>query len=231
MTRRWFKPLVAAAAACVIGAVLVVWNLPGPGGASIAWADVRQHARSASSVVFTATDMTRADGGGKMVKTMYKSKNPHLLRIETSRPAPAEDLMITLIDLNAGKVLVLVPGKKQAIWHAEQKDASVPRVDFLDRMLYLISGADKRLGKREIDGQTLEGVQITSPTETVEFWVSPQTGYPVLVNGKKTGGPAESSEFSGRFVFDEELSDSLFALQVPEGYQVVTSVKGTPPGN
>ena len=75
------------------------------------------------------------------------------------------------------------------------------------------------LGEKEIDGRALIGYRFESGDRPLTVWADPETHQPYLMETSQVGALASDITI-GQFEFDKELDESLFSLEVPEGYKV-----------
>jgi outer membrane lipoprotein-sorting protein len=81
------------------------------------------------------------------------------------------------------------------------------------------AGKVERLGAQTIDGRAAEGFRIELGSIEVKIWADPKTSLPIRVEHLRTS-PPEVHIVMTDFQVDVELDESLFSLDVPEGYTV-----------
>jgi len=74
----------------------------------------------------------------------------------------------------------------------------------------------EELGKQQIDGRTLLGFRATHPEAEITIWADPETALPVRV--EQVSG--QMRVICRNLQFDVPLDESLFSMEVPEGYKV-----------
>jgi len=231
----------AAAAAIIIIAALVGIYLFGGSidGTSVAWADVvrqMQQVRTATWMevheVFPPDDENVfVDDLGHVAQCAYKAPGRWRLDV-TSKHIRGEDKHIEeskeiqIWDFNAGKGLLLDPEKMTASPSSYEPE---PGKDSLFRT-FLSPKADipadaEPLGTKQVGGRETVGFRIRLKGDGTDFlmgdvseiWVDAKTKRLVL---------AETHDAERRwvstlknFIFDQELDDSLFSLELPEGYK------------
>ena len=214
-----FKKLIpTAAAACIVAGitVAVVFLTLGNGGAHIAWADVQEHIRNARTMTFKMT--TEIEGSpNKKVDEKVMFKEPGLMRREMVGPTKR----IIIMDQQQGKMIILEEATKKAIilylpgFPAEGRENQIKQ-NFLTGIKKLIEESETELGEKEIDGRAAKGYRVEKGNQTFTIWADAETGQPVEVNMTMFQG--EARKIMSDFEFDVELDESLFSLEVPEGY-------------
>ncbi|KKL12349.1 hypothetical protein LCGC14_2536640, partial [marine sediment metagenome] len=90
--------------------------------------------------------------------------------------------------------------------------------NFLTGIKKLIEESETELGEKEIDGRAVKGYRVEKGNQVFTIWADAETGQPVEVNMTMYQGYAR--KIMSDFKFDVELDESLFSLDVPEGYTV-----------
>ena len=221
---RYAKLATAAAVLLIAGILVSVLGL-GNGGASLAWADVYAEVHAAQTVIYTAqsgpTDNVKV--AGQNVKAFYKE--PGLFRVEKSRSASSKEghePLIMIGNASSGQLLHLYPMTKRAVRKEMHVKAS-DRTSLIDRLFQMIDGADEELGEKTFDGRKLRGFLVTRSSGSIEFWVDPKTRYPVFAKGRKTDGPGKGDAWTAEFIFNADIDDALFSLELPDGYELQNS--------
>jgi len=75
------------------------------------------------------------------------------------------------------------------------------------------------LGEKEIDGQIAKGFQATGPDVELTIWADPQTALPIRMEQQWRQMQFVCTDFQ----FDIELDESLFSMEIPEGYSELPS--------
>jgi len=70
------------------------------------------------------------------------------------------------------------------------------------------------LGEKEIDGRTAKGFHATGPDVELTIWADPQTALPIRTEQKWHQMQFTCTDFQ----FDIEMDESLFSMEIPEGY-------------
>jgi hypothetical protein len=126
---------------------------------------------------------------------------------------------ITIIDLEAGKILALDTEKKEAAYVDLKGLPSMP--NYMEILRNLIAGLQEHpeftveeLGEREIAGQKLIGFRATHPKAEITIWADPVTALPVRI--EQISG--QMKIICKNLVFDVPMDETLFSMDVPEGY-------------
>jgi hypothetical protein len=203
------SPIIKIAAAVVmIAAVLIGVILLDMNGTSTAWASVSQYILTAQTAIFDA------QVGQMSIKMIAGEK--HLKEI---LPGGIE----TIIDYEAGKMLVLDPNSKNAMFVRLDGLPEAP-ANFFDRIK---TGVEKlknssdavveSLGQRQINGIDAQGLRAYIPEGTdMRIWSDPATNRPVLIEIDKILG--ETRLVVSNIQWDQPIDPNLFSMEVPNGY-------------
>jgi hypothetical protein len=168
-------------------------------------------------------------------------RGPHLQRTEILAPdSTIESIQIS--DMKAGKHVILSPNEKKLVELAsqvtidfdsgktsEEAIGPTPDVDLIASIRDIPADATTRLPERTIEGKPVVGffsrqtIATTQGTDTWErtYWVDPGTKLPVRVEVSHYSTDPRSARsdwvLSG-FVFDEDVPESEFSLELPPGY-------------
>lgn len=238
------KMVRLAAAAAVLVAVFAGLQFL-TGSSSTVWAQVRDQVAAAKAVVYKATIDTVENG------------QPVQARIE----ATLADEYGTRMDAYVGKQLIgrsftledrksnihIFPAKKKYI---EVELTEENRIENGDPKLIVesfLKGDYKKLGKREINGITVEGIQSKDVSPTAGFpggrglmeavgktsaevvgslWVDVDTGWPVEITLDITDkdGNEQMTIVVSDFQWDAQIDPASFASVIPEGYELMYKV-------
>jgi outer membrane lipoprotein-sorting protein len=225
----------ASAAVAVAASVLVMYVvLSNAAGGARAFAAVAEALKSVRSATWKTT--TVAKGGQN--ETITSSSVAMFLapsheRMETDFQGAKS---IHIMDGQKDKVIVLVPATKTAMVIDLKNlppDRGSPFGNTFQELRKLVSeaqsGAQKaeRLGVETIDGRRAEGFRIQTGAHEVKIWSDAETLLPVRVEQNTTGAAAgpEGHTVMTDFRVDLDLDESLFALEVPEGYTLQQTVQ------
>ncbi len=206
-----------AAAAVVIVAVLIGLNQII--GSTPAFAEIVRPLLTARTATFK---MTMKVEGGPTQTADCMFMEPLRMRQTTSQGA------IVISDLQEVKIVTLMPAEKKAtVVEMENIPENEEQVQFnmFHEIRKRIQEAQetedesvKFLGEKEIDGLTAIGYHVQKPGVDITVWADPQTKLPVQMEyivGAVTYTMTD-------IVFDVELDESLFSLEIPEEYTVRT---------
>jgi hypothetical protein len=136
---------------------------------------------------------------------------------------------IEIVDLQQSKVLTLNPEKKTAtvIEIKNMTDEQKREADMFGEFRRLIQQAQQMgdesvefLGKATIDGRSAIGYRVLEPGVDITVWASAETLLPIRLRYSRQ---MERMEYIiSDIAYDVELDESLFSLEVPEGYTVHT---------
>ncbi len=198
-----------AAAALIIAAILFVYSFSG--SESVAFADVMRNIQNARTLTYQSV-ITPADQEPQVLKTMVL--DPHLMRVELP------DGSIWITNHGRGKTLLLDSKRKQAVMSSTPQNT----LDLYDTFRNFRTVPDftvRDFGRHTIDGTQAIGFRLTKENDDNEIivWADPQTSHPIRIEQtmKDKDGKVIKS-ITTKIVFDAMLDESLFRLDVPEGY-------------
>ena len=133
---------------------------------------------------------------------------------------------IVISDFQQGKIVTLMPAQNKAvIVELENMPEDQSNFNMFSEIRKHIQEAQQTqdesvqfLGEKEIDGLTVIGYHVQKPAVDITVWADPQTKLPVEMT--TTSGPTTYTMTD--IVFDVELDESLFNLEIPDGYTVHT---------
>jgi len=206
-----------AVAAVVVVAVVVGFNVFLGGGTGAAFAQVVEQLHNAQTLVYSLITMTGQDAM-PTVRTDIAFKEPGLLRTSTA------DGYVTVVEAtDAGvKGISIVPPMKEYL-EFEFSFADVPDDSetgpyvSVEKLRALPAQADEALGRKQIDGRTLDGFRVTEGDTTTTVWLDPKTGELARAEMEFAHTPGMNLIMTD-FQFDAPLDDSLFRLVPPAGY-------------
>ena len=218
-----------AAAAVIIIAVIIGLNLVGgKAGSNLALADVIKHIQG-SSYTFDLTVVTENQGSAPFI--IHASVlEPGKMRLDA--PSGAGD-MSSIIDTTTGQSLLLFHRNKagQIMTNpVPNLNAGVGGILILctrsiENLWNLRDGTEKKLGKKEVDGRPAEGFKVSSWDQYFNYeytiWAHTETAEPILVEVVMTPLQESSEKIiwtMNNFDLHVELDESLFSLEVPQGY-------------
>ncbi len=207
----------AVAAMIVLAAVLGLYLFTG-GGATSTYAQVVDLLHNAHTMTFSIVNQTGVETM-PTVRTQIAFKEPGYLRTSTA------DGFVTIVHASGGEVrgLNLIPLQKKYNTFGFTNAPDVHKPDggpyvSLEKLRALPNQADEALGRKPIDGRTLEGYRVHETDTTTTVWVDPKTGEPARVEMEFPAAPGMNMILSD-FRFDVPLDDSLFSLEPPAEYE------------
>ncbi|MHC4085176.1 MAG: zf-HC2 domain-containing protein [Planctomycetota bacterium] len=168
---------------------------------------------------------------GHVARCAYKAPGRRR-RDVTTKLMPNTEIIehrhISIIDLNAGKALLLAPQEMTAELHSF-KPASVKDLlyDIFLNPERNIPPEAEVLGSKKIGNNEAVGFRILKKGDGTDFWSGDIAEIWVDVKTKRVAlietGAADGGWMfrTKNFVFDLELDDSLFSLEAPEGYKEI----------
>ncbi len=202
-----------AAAAVVISGVLITMHFAGLSTGTVTFADVIKPILNAQTAVLDII-IGEEEAGGPVIHDQIKGP---LIRRTVSH---MED-DITIIDLEAGRILTLNVSKKEAAYIDLKGLPSMP--NYLDTLRNIISELQERpgfeveeLGKQEIDGREAIGFLARHPRVELTIWADPETALPVRIEQVE----GQMKAICKNVKFDVPMDESLFSMEVPEGYKL-----------
>jgi hypothetical protein len=220
-----------------IGISYIVKNHHG----SVAFGEVFEAMRQTKTVTWTESaevsppdnENTIQISSGHITRCAYKAPSHKRREVTQMLIHPKtkhiyEHKHVEIIDRNAGKELVLNPQEMTAaIYSFEPVSGEDPLFDvFLNPKQNMPSDTEslgnKKIGDRETVGFRIQKMRDGTyfwAGEATDIWVDAKTKRIVLV--ETTGAKGRVTYMLKDFVFDEELDDSLFSLELPEGYKQI----------
>ncbi|MHC4441825.1 MAG: zf-HC2 domain-containing protein [Planctomycetota bacterium] len=214
---------LAAALAIVIGVMSFLWTPTGKPGYGVVFADVIQHMRKVHTVKCKSYIYQNNQIIGQ-TETMYKGD--HLMRIKMSSPFDFSKAVPETPDFKPKTIICDFAQPKMLLLDTENKVAMIfdegkPQYfDFYKIVTEFKDGSEKGIGIKIIEGRDAVGFLIDNNGQESTFWVDPQTQLPIQIEQKLVDrNGVESTEIVKDFLFDAVLDDSLFSLEIPEGYK------------
>lgn len=215
MNHRMMKWAVAAVVAL---AVIGGWNLFSSGGSGKVYARMVGQLHGAHTLTFSLITTTGVESMPTVRLDLAYRDTGHV-RLATA------DGYVTVLETTAtgAKGISLVPATKSYVVFEMTNVPDDPAKDpwvSLERLKALPTQADESLGRREIDGRTLDGFEVRQDGATTRVWVDARTGQ--LVRAELGFGSAPGMNvILSDFQLDAPLDDSLFSLEPPQGYTSV----------
>ena len=205
-----------AGAAVIIIAILTAVHFLGSPIEGIAWADVVRPILTARTVVF---DVIMAEGENVPI-TRVMNMGTQRVRSELLSPDGKTVQVIAIFDYDTSRMLELIPKQQTAVL-IDLKDLPEKPENILETMRNIITQLHndpnvsvEELGEKEIDAQVAKGFRVTGPDVELTVWADPQTALPIRMEQKWR----QMQFVCTNFEFDVELDESLFNMEIPEGY-------------
>jgi len=202
-----------AAAAIIIIVSLVFSQVVSPG---LAWADVVEPILTARTAIFNVV----MENGQNVPVTRIMNMGTQRIRSEVLSEDGKTIQTIAIIDFDTSRMLTLIPNQKIAAL-VNLKDLPEKPENILEEMRNIITDLQndpdfsvEPLGEKEIDGRAAKGFYATGPDEELTIWADPQTALPIRTEQKWHQMQFTCTDFQ----FDIEMDESLFSMEIPEGY-------------
>lgn len=189
----------------------------------------------------------------ELIKPMLEAKSARFKVVIANELAPKQEFRafflapnrmrqelatgVSIWDFDEGRAITLIDSAKQALVFEIKKPAGkkVSQNFFGDIRALLASipaGQESgiaKLAEKELQGHQVIGYQVEQGVQTVKIWGDKKTGRLVLLESEFSGPPKMTASFTD-FEFDVPLDESLFKLEAPKGYAVLTTpIDATPP--
>lgn len=209
-----------AAAAVIIAAVLIGIHRFGGPIEGVAWADVVRPILTAHTVIFNARSLEGENLPIARIMNMGTQRG----RSEILSADGKTVQVIAIVDFDTSRMLTLNPEQKIAAL-IDLKDLPEKPENFVEIMRNMITELQhdpnvsvESLGEKEIDGRMAQGFRATDPEGgELMIWADSQTSLPVHMELKWRQTHYEFTDFG----FDVVLDESLFSMDIPEGYSTM----------
>ena len=208
-----------AAAAVIIIAILTTIHFLGSPIEGIAWADVVRPILTARTVVFNVE-------GENIPTTRVMNMGTQRVRGEVLSP-DGKTVQVIVIDYDTFRMLTLIPNQKKAVV-IDLKDIPEKPENVLEELRNMVTEIQndpnvsvEPLGEKEIDGRIAKGFRATGPDGEMTVWADPQTALPIRMEQKWRQMQFVCTDFQ----FDIEMDESLFSMEIPEGYSELPSAE------
>jgi outer membrane lipoprotein-sorting protein len=207
---------LAAAAVIIIAVILGLNFIVGPSKSGLVFADVVRPILTAHTVAFNARSLE----GENLPIARIMSMGTQRVRSEI---LSADVQVIAIYDYDTSQMLTLNPKQKIAAIIDINGLPEKPE-NFVEIMRNMINELQhdpdvsiESLGEKEIDGHMAQGLRATSPDGELTVWADSQTNLPIHMKQKWRQIHYEFTDFE----FDEVLDESLFSMDIPEGYSTM----------
>ena len=234
---------LAAAAVIVIG-VYVGFGIFTKTG-SVSWAQVGQQVAAVRAVIYKAKVNATENGQPSQLQIEATLADEHGTRMDAYMGEQLLGTSFTLADTKTH--IYIMPSQKKYIEVALTEELRIENGDPKLIVEAFLKGDYKKLGRREINGVTVEGVESNdvSPTEgvpggaglmegleglstkvTASLWVDVATGWPVEITFDITdeNGGEQMTIVVSDFQWDAQIDPTTFASVIPEGYELMYKV-------
>lgn len=148
---------------------------------------------------------------------------------------------INIADWSSGKMIGLDPKSKQAtVIHMlnmpddQKKGMQTNQFEMIRQALRTVTSDPNAkalsLGEKQINGRKVLGFRIDAPGMPMTVWADPETELPVRIETTMVG-PPKTNVVMTNYEFNVELDESLFSLDIPEGYKVTEAEVDATPSN
>jgi outer membrane lipoprotein-sorting protein len=207
-----------AAGAAIIIAVLISLNILGT--STPAFAEIVKPFLTARTASFKMT--MEVEGVPTQTFDCLYAEPAHMRQTNNEQGA------VVISDLQKGEIVTLSPAQKKAfVVELENMpdDEDQSQFNLFSEIRKRIREAQESqdasvefIGEKKINGITVIGYHVQKPIVDITVWADPQTKLPVEMINKS--GPTTYTMTD--IVFDVELDESLFNLEIPDGYTVHT---------
>lgn len=209
MTSRTTK--IAAAAGIMIAALIAFHFLGNPVGSTLTFAQVIQPILRAGTAEFDII-IGPEDDNAPVIHDMVMGS-----RIR--RTVAGMGNTVAIIDLESSRILTLSEEKKEAQYLSLEGLPSIPNyMDHLKNVLLMLDKSPdffvEDLGVQEIDGREVVGFFAKHPRTEITLWADAETGLPVRIEQNE----GQMRTVCKNMQFDVPFDESLFSMDVPEGY-------------
>jgi hypothetical protein len=248
-SNRWRILMNSKVAPLAAAAVVLVAVFSGlhflTGSSSTVWAQVRDQVAAAKAVVYKATINTVENGKPVQARIEATLADKYGTRMDTYVGEQLIGRSFTLEDKRSN--IHIFPAKKK---YVEVELTEENRIENGDPKLIVesfLKGDYKILGKREINGVTVEGIQSKDVSPTAGFpggrglmeavgktsaevvgslWVDVNTGWPVEITLDITDkdGKEQMTIVVSDFRWNAQINPATFASVIPEGYELMYKV-------
>ncbi|MBC8472023.1 MAG: hypothetical protein H8D56_21405 [Planctomycetes bacterium] len=208
-----------AAAAVIIALVVAGIYFLGVPTESVAWADVVRPILTARTVVFNVIPVE----GENIPVTRVMNMGTQRVRSEVLSPDGKTVQVIVIVDYDTLQMLTLTPKQKISAL-IDLKDLPEKPENVLEVLRNVVTEIQndpdvsvEPLGEKEIDGQIAKGFRATGPDVEFTVWADPQSALPIRMEQKWR----QMHFYYTDFQFDIEMDESLFSMEIPEGYSTM----------
>ncbi|MBC8471269.1 MAG: hypothetical protein H8D56_17545 [Planctomycetes bacterium] len=210
-----------SAAALIIVSVVAGIHFLGVPTEGLAWADVVRPILIARTVVFNVLPVE----GENVPVTRVMNMGTQRVRGEVLSLDGKTVQVIVIVDYDTSRMLQLIPKQKRAVL-IDMKDIPEKPENVLEEMRNMVTKIQndsdvsvEPLGEKEINGRIAKGFRAAGPDGELTIWADPQTALPIRMEQKWRQMQFVCTDFQ----FDIEMDESLFSMEIPEGYSELPS--------
>jgi len=210
MRSRITRPAVAAT--IIVAAIIGMHFVGNPLAPTVTWAQVIQPILDAKTAVLSI--IIGEEGQGPVI-------HDEIMGSRIRRTMSNMDDVVSIIDLEAGRILSLTISKKEAAYIDLKGLPSMP--NYMDTLRNLISELQEsphfvveELGRQEIDGQEVIGFLAKHPKVDLTIWADAETALPVRIEQIQ----GQMKIICKDMEFNVSLDESQFSMEAPAGYKV-----------
>ncbi len=211
-----------AAVVAILAAVGVISYHLGvsPGGAGVAWGEVLTQIQNAPTVTYKA-HLTMNDPQRRQVvdeSDIYVDQNQRC-RIDSHKDGrymikylvPARKTFVVILP----QLKRYMQGTLSDVEAAEMLEQQDPR----QWCQQVLAEDYSKLGRSEIEGVEVEGIEAKQENQTIRLWVDVKTKWPVRIEADgKVGQYRQSHMVLDHFQWDAQLDPGLFEPNIPADY-------------
>jgi len=203
------KPFKLAAAAVIVVAVLLGLQFIGASG--VTFAQAIQPILDANTAILDIV-IGAEDANSPVIHDVILGSR--IRRTLSNVPGS-----VSIIDIQAGRILSLDESKKEAAYINLKGLPSIPNyLDHLKNILVKLQDSPhfmtEDLGVQQIDGRDAVGFRMKHPKVEIVLWADARTGLPVRIEQNE----GQLTVICKNLQFGVSLDESLFNMEVPEDY-------------
>lgn len=212
------RRFIMIAASVLVVSAMIGWlaSLTGTTGGS-AFARMLAQVANARTVVFKS----RAEVGDPPHRMEGKTMllEPDWIRGEMIEN---DQVVIHIQNLKERKWLTLLPATKKARLRRSENDSTPQPKNFIAHLREVRESSAEFLGREQINGKETLKYRCEHPSGHYLLWIAPDTNLPVKVvmTESKEGSKALVTLTMSDFEWNPSLDESMFTLNVPDGYQL-----------
>jgi len=201
---------LAAAAVIIVAAVIALQQFT---AGTPTFAQVIQPILNAQTAILDII-VGEEEAGGPVIHDMVMGSR--IRRTLSNAPD-----VVSIIDLESGKILVLTSPTKEAVYIDLKGLPSIP--NYMERLRNVIAKLQEHpeftveeLGRQEVAGQKVIGFLAKHPEAEITIWADAKTALPVRIEQNE----GQMKVICKNIQFDVPMGKSLFSMDVPEGYKL-----------